>query len=687
MIEAHDVHLIFNDRDKAAVARIDQELRNRGLIPWFWDRDGGANWYQEEVDSIQKNTPVSAIFLGPAGWGPNYHTKLTTIACQAARPTIFVLLPGWRRGDLNQFPELTKRRWVEFKSLDDQSTLKALAQRVVDDAYELAEEAGRQQTGTAVAAGRRLMVYIPARSQTVESWTSLRDRLSKEPELAGCSWHGHEYSAGVWSRDALDDLAAELSGEIDGVVADDRRGNANPFQHITLMGHSFGGVLARIAYLIAAGKYPDKLNAVSDWCRLVDRIVLFAAPNQGIEKRRFGWRDRLAIEWPFGGAGQLTRDQLVGSEAIMNLRIRWIRYFAHLPPNQRPVVVQLLGKGDQWVDRKDSLDIEQFPNAWQRDVPGATHTDVHRVTEGNPGRYAILREGILEARPAGLPRQTPPRRNPVVIVLHGIRAGNETWAEQVCTQIEQRAPNALAVAPTYGYFPMLDFALPWLRARKARALQTQYCDELVRNPRARFCFVGHSNGTYMLGRSLLKLAGMRFYRITLAASVLPRDYQWRTPFDREQVAEVSNHRASRDVPVGIVCNLLRSLGTSDVGTAGFHGFLGGREAIKEVYYYDGGHSAPVAEGNVESLVDYTLTGRVAFPLASTTTPRAQFVSRLSESTIVGLVTFAALCAVIGGATWALFSVLAAATSLSSLLAIAIAAPAVLVTFYLVSRYY
>jgi len=33
VIESHDVHLIFNDRDKPAVARIDQELRNRGLLP------------------------------------------------------------------------------------------------------------------------------------------------------------------------------------------------------------------------------------------------------------------------------------------------------------------------------------------------------------------------------------------------------------------------------------------------------------------------------------------------------------------------------------------------------------------------------------------------------------------------------------------------------------------------------
>ena len=186
VIESHDVHLIFNDRDKDAVARIDQELRNRGLIPWFWDRDGGANWYQEEVASIQENTPVSAIFLGPAGWGSELPHQTHDHRLSGCSPDDSCSLPGWRRDDLNQFPELTKRRWVEFKSLDDQSTLKALAQRVVDDAYELAGEAGSQQTGTAVAAGRRLMVYIPARSQTVESWISLRDRLSKEPELAGC---------------------------------------------------------------------------------------------------------------------------------------------------------------------------------------------------------------------------------------------------------------------------------------------------------------------------------------------------------------------------------------------------------------------------------------------------------------------------------------------------------------------
>ena len=684
----HDVHLIFNNREKDSVARIDRELCNRGLVPWLWDRDAGPDWYRDEVDSIQKYTPVSAIFLGAAGWGPNYHTKLTTVACQSGRPTILVLLPGFHDDDVNRFPELRRRRWVEFKADDDASALEELAQRVVDGAYEVVEEPGVQIQAGATTPGRRLMVFVPARSQTVESWASLRDRLSKEPALTGSDWYGHQYSAGAWSRRSLEELAVDLSAAIAGKVESQKRsGPGDSIQRITLMGHSFGGMLARTAYLIAAGQYQDMLSGGSGWWPLVDRVVLFAAPNLGIKRRRFGWRERLAASWPFGRAGQLTRDQLVGSEAITNLRIRWIRFFAQLAPDQRPVVVQLLGQGDRWVDREDSLDIKQFPNAWQSDVPRASHGDVHTVTEGDVERYAIIRQGMLEAKPAGARDQTPRRRNPVVIVLHGIRANNETWAIQVRTEIERRAPNALAVAPTYGFFPMLDFALPWLRVRKARELQTQYCDLLVQQPRARFCFIGHSNGTYMLGRSLLKLAGIQFDRVTLASSVLPRDYQWNALFSRQQVREVSNHRAARDVPVGIVCNLLRSLGTKDVGTAGFHGFLGGREEIKEVYYYDGGHGAPVVQDNVGRLVDYTLTGRAAFPLASATTPGGQFVSRLSESTIIGLVVFAALCAVVLGLTWGLFLVLTVTTEWSSLRSVAVAAAVVLIGVYLVSRYF
>ena len=169
MNASHDVHLIYNDRDKPAVERLYQELRKRGLTPWFWIKDAGPNWLDDELTSIEKLTPVSAVFLGAAGWGPSYHRKLAEVAFRLGRPTILVLLPGWHPEDVQSFPQLGKRRWVEFKTLDEGSALTELAQQIVDGAYEpraepAAELQARQQPA---GRGRRLMVYVPARSQSL----------------------------------------------------------------------------------------------------------------------------------------------------------------------------------------------------------------------------------------------------------------------------------------------------------------------------------------------------------------------------------------------------------------------------------------------------------------------------------------------------------------------------------------
>jgi hypothetical protein len=566
--------------------------------------------------------------------------------------------------------------------------LNDLAQRIVDAAYETPTENAPPTKAADYARGRRLMVYVPARSQTVDSWNSLRTRLSKEPNLEGCIWYGHSYSGGVWSRESIEDLASVLEASIAAAVSDTDEGNpAAPVRHITLMGHSFGGVLVRAAYLTAAGEYSSAQQR--SWWTLVDRIVLFAAPNRGIEERRFAWRDKAALWWP-GRAGQLARDQLVGSPAITNLRIRWIRFFAQLAPARRPVVVQFLGKGDEWVDRKDSLDIEQFPDAWQTDVPGATHLDVHQVKETGPDpRYTILRQGILEARRGSEPREQSERhRSPIVILLHGIRANNETWADQARRAIENRAPNALAPAPTYGYFPLLHFAIPWLRARKIRALQDQYSDLLARHPQARFSFIGHSNATYMLGQSLKAVPGICFDRVVLAASVLAPHYEWRERFSQRQVREVSNHRASNDMAVALGCNLLRSFGMTDVGTSGFGGFYNPHERMKEIFYYDGDHSQPVAEPCIPWLVDYVLTGSTEFPLAQPATkPKRVFLSRLTESTIVGLGVVAMMCGLLVGAIWLLSQLLSVVAPLPATWALAISVTIVLLSAYLFSRYY
>jgi predicted esterase len=386
----------------------------------------------------------------------------------------------------------------------------------------------------------------------------------------------------------------------------------------------------------------------------------------------------------------MARDQLSGSEAITNLRIRWIRFFAQLDSNARPTIVQLLARGDRLVSREDSLDVEQFSQARQYDVPGATHADLHLVPpDDTKGRYNILREAILGASPFGLraSEQTGTKRHPVVMVLHGIRANNEDWAAQIGDEIKIRAPNALAISPTYRYFSMLEFAIPWLRAKKIRWFQDQYSDLLARYPRASFSFIGHSNGTYMLAHSLKQVPGMVFDRITLVGSVLPREYDWNKLFTLGQVKQVTNHRSSFDVPVAILCNLLRALGMRDVGTAGFDGFDQRRPEIDEVYYYDGGHGKPLEKDNLKYLIEFTLSDKPDYPNALKDRAPGKFLSRLSGSAVVGLAVAVALLIVFFLAIWLLATLVGTFLTWQPAFAWAFAAFVVGVISYLLSRYY
>jgi hypothetical protein len=89
---------------------------------------------------------------------------------------------------------------------------------------------------------------------------------------------------------------------------------------------------------------------------------------------------------------------------------------------------------------------------------------------------------------------------------------------------------------------------------------------------------------------------MRFDKVILAGSVLPKEFDWTSICSSDnilrQVQGVWNHRAQKDVPVGVLCAALRGLGMTDVGTAGYDGF----EPIPEVhecFYYHGGHGAPL----------------------------------------------------------------------------------------------
>jgi pimeloyl-ACP methyl ester carboxylesterase len=112
--------------------------------------------------------------------------------------------------------------------------------------------------------------------------------------------------------------------------------------------------------------------------------------------------------------------------------------------------------------------------------------------------------------------------------------------------------------------------LPWGHDRQLRKFADWYTQMLSTYGPVDFHFVGHSNGTYIFGRSLQRIPAMSFDKVYLAGSVLPRDFNWTE--HANQVGHLVNACGSKDVPVGLLCSALRGVGRRDLGVGGFAGF-------------------------------------------------------------------------------------------------------------------
>jgi pimeloyl-ACP methyl ester carboxylesterase len=139
------------------------------------------------------------------------------------------------------------------------------------------------------------------------------------------------------------------------------------------------------------------------------------------------------------------------------------------------------------------------------------------------------------------------------------------------------------------------FASRQVRSRNIPAFRDMYTEKLAANPLTEFDFIGHSNGTYIFGHSLLSTPSMQFNHVVLAAPVLPTDFDWNLLLQRRQVKAVRYDAADEDWPVGILCPLLNAVGFSDVGPSGVvlfgEGRMMGSSFVKNVGWYHGGHGA------------------------------------------------------------------------------------------------
>jgi hypothetical protein len=159
----------------------------------------------------------------------------------------------------------------------------------------------------------------------------------------------------------------------------------------------------------------------------------------------------------------------------------------------------------------------------------------------------------------------------LVMSVHGIRTEG-AW-QTVLADVLGQAGIATATC-NYGYFSARQLLWPPARKRKVEEFHTWYQQQVsdhkldLDDPEQRPSIVAHSFGTYMVGLCMRKYEDVKFDKIILAGSILPRGFDWGRLFARDQLALVINECGWQDLWSGIAGTTVRGTGSS--GKHGFH---------------------------------------------------------------------------------------------------------------------
>ena len=410
------------------------------------------------------------------------------------------------------------------------------------------------------------------------------------------------------------------------------------------------------------------------WAANTSRIILLGVPNGGFVLKKRSWRLLYAVATPW--RDYTVEQAKEGGYWVTNLRLRWLHAFRELSKNapdgagdprrvsdtkapdaadspdsadspvfpaspygapvsvdqtapapaRLPYVVEILGQQDTLVGDADVGDSDFLPSYREPMIPDTDHAQLVDLRDPKTAadRWWVL-EHALFAPPEPV-TVAPTVDCDVCFILHGIRAGNkDPWISDTAAALEAKGWEVLR--PNTGWFSAWEFALPWVRNRKTHEFLTIYGDIARNHDMNRFAFFGHSNGTYMVARALDQVPAIRFRRMLLAGTVLTPEYNWRRVFARQQVGAwnstsgrwvdgvVHNDRASRDVPVGMLCSFLSGLRfkSRSIGPGGVVGFVNSVEGLQEDdLLYKGGHAAALktgAAGRLDQIVGFLADGR------------------------------------------------------------------------------
>ncbi len=467
---------------------------------------------------------------------------------------------------------------------------------------------------------------------------------------------------GMFSTTNPADAVAEAIGEIDEAWSA-KAANGQAYESIILIGHSIGALYARKVYVVASGEraaapFEPELNAslkarrvatsetARPWANRVSRLVLLAGLNRGWSISHHMSLDRVAKmtlgTWvgtvmDIFGAPPIVFSARRGAPFITQLRLQWLelrrtsRFSSSKGTRCVPVaepggacVIQLLGNVDDLVPPEDNVDALTGDDFIYIDVPRSGHASVIDVNDPKDGkmRAGIISTALKEqnfsasaARLSGMTLEVNDQIRNVVFIMHGIR-DEGYWTERLSRRVvklsrEKLKEEIATETSSYGYFPMLPFLLPGARRDKVEWLMDRYTTAKAQYPNARFSYVGHSNGTYLLARALQDYPAVKFNNIVFAGSVVKRDYDWSGLIRDRRVEKVLNLVASADWVVAWFPKALQDMGLQDVGSAGYDGFRNLPDVNKG--YVIGGHGAAVDEAWWDAIAEFVVKGTYAQP--------------------------------------------------------------------------
>lgn len=451
------------------------------------------------------------------------------------------------------------------------------------------------------------------------------------------------------------------------------------YRSIIFVGHSCGSLIARKLIVCAFGSSPEapiearlRIDGPRPWAPAIDRAVLVAGMNRGWSISRH-LSIPMIIFWQIGiiiGHVLATLRMAMarrhlplifavrrGSNFITQLRLQWLSLRRRMEvaaqtaekSGQAPhtiATIQLLGSVDDVVSPIDHVDPVAGSDFVYLDVPRSGHFDIVQMWRTERDQKTVNPRGAARADTflaalkldrSILQRMSlqpfdgsldAPREDVggVVFVIHGIRDPGY-WTSKIARRVvslgrsQQPAVQFATETSTYGYFAMLPFIIPSRRRAKVEWLMDRYAECRARYPCARFHFVGHSNGTYLLARALEDYPCAQFERVILAGSVIRTDYDWGRFLGNGQVGKIVNFVATADWVLALfpkafqrldVVSRLLTFGRGrlfDLGAAGQDGFCHG-EKEPDLAFIRGGHGAALREDLWDGLATFVVRGTV-----------------------------------------------------------------------------